>query len=140
MLNQLQRGNKPALLRCHHSVFLRRPYVIKARPRSMLESFNRHAGHMAISAITPATPGHADRRQRSPHRRPRPQRRPHLGEQQPAQIRAGRGAVAGELGLMAYPQIVEITAFDGSLNSRWALRGGIRVQRVVCCKSWTSLW
>jgi tRNA(fMet)-specific endonuclease VapC len=27
-------------------------YVIKARPRSMLESFNSHAGHMAISAIT----------------------------------------------------------------------------------------
>jgi tRNA(fMet)-specific endonuclease VapC len=27
-------------------------YVIKARPRLMLESFNRHAGHMAISAIT----------------------------------------------------------------------------------------
>jgi hypothetical protein len=27
MLNQLQRGNEPALLRCHHSVFLRRPYV-----------------------------------------------------------------------------------------------------------------
>jgi tRNA(fMet)-specific endonuclease VapC len=26
--------------------------VIKARPRPMLESFNRHAGHMAISAIT----------------------------------------------------------------------------------------
>ena len=26
--------------------------VIKARPPSMLESFNRHAGHMAISAIT----------------------------------------------------------------------------------------
>jgi tRNA(fMet)-specific endonuclease VapC len=25
-------------------------YVIKARPRPMLESFNRHAGHMAISA------------------------------------------------------------------------------------------
>ena len=27
-------------------------YVIKERPRSMRESFNRHAGHMAISAIT----------------------------------------------------------------------------------------
>ena len=27
-------------------------YVIKARPTSMLESFNRHAGHIAISAIT----------------------------------------------------------------------------------------
>jgi len=27
-------------------------YVIKERPRSMLECFNRHAGHMAISAIT----------------------------------------------------------------------------------------
>ena len=27
-------------------------YVIKARPPSMLESFNRHAGHIAISAIT----------------------------------------------------------------------------------------
>jgi hypothetical protein len=27
MLNQLQRGNEPELLRCHHSVFLRRPYV-----------------------------------------------------------------------------------------------------------------
>ena len=27
-------------------------YVIKTRPPSMLESFNRHAGHMAISAIT----------------------------------------------------------------------------------------
>jgi hypothetical protein len=27
MLNQLQRGNEPALLRCHHSVFLRRPYL-----------------------------------------------------------------------------------------------------------------
>ena len=27
-------------------------YVIKERPRLMLESFNRHAGHMAISAIT----------------------------------------------------------------------------------------
>ncbi|MFZ0407607.1 MAG: tRNA(fMet)-specific endonuclease VapC [Cyanobium sp.] len=26
--------------------------VIKERPRRMLESFNRHAGHMAISAIT----------------------------------------------------------------------------------------
>jgi tRNA(fMet)-specific endonuclease VapC len=26
--------------------------VIKARPRPMLESFHRHAGHMAISAIT----------------------------------------------------------------------------------------
>jgi tRNA(fMet)-specific endonuclease VapC len=26
--------------------------VIKKRPPSMLESFNRHAGHMAISAIT----------------------------------------------------------------------------------------
>jgi tRNA(fMet)-specific endonuclease VapC len=26
--------------------------VIKARPPSMLESFNRHAGHIAISAIT----------------------------------------------------------------------------------------
>ena len=27
-------------------------YVIKERPRPMLESFNRHAGHLAISAIT----------------------------------------------------------------------------------------
>ncbi|MEI7665853.1 MAG: type II toxin-antitoxin system VapC family toxin [Synechococcaceae cyanobacterium ELA263] len=27
-------------------------YVIKARPPAMLESFNRHAGHLAISAIT----------------------------------------------------------------------------------------
>ena len=27
-------------------------YVIKERPRLMLESFNRHAGRMAISAIT----------------------------------------------------------------------------------------
>jgi tRNA(fMet)-specific endonuclease VapC len=27
-------------------------YVIKERPPSMLESFNRHAGHMAISSIT----------------------------------------------------------------------------------------
>ena len=27
-------------------------YVIKTRPPSMLESFNRHAGYMAISAIT----------------------------------------------------------------------------------------
>ncbi len=27
-------------------------YVIKERPRSMLEIFNRHGGHMAISAIT----------------------------------------------------------------------------------------
>jgi hypothetical protein len=27
MLNQLQRGNEPELLRCHHSVFLRRPYL-----------------------------------------------------------------------------------------------------------------
>ena len=27
-------------------------YVIKARPPSMLESFNRHSGHIAISAIT----------------------------------------------------------------------------------------
>ncbi len=27
-------------------------YVIKERPPSMLESFNRHAGHIAISAIT----------------------------------------------------------------------------------------
>ena len=27
-------------------------YVIKARPPSMLEIFNRHAGHIAISAIT----------------------------------------------------------------------------------------
>jgi tRNA(fMet)-specific endonuclease VapC len=27
-------------------------YVIKERPRSMLEYFNCHAGHMAISAIT----------------------------------------------------------------------------------------
>ena len=27
MLNQLQRGNEPALLRCHHSVFLRRPQI-----------------------------------------------------------------------------------------------------------------
>ena len=27
MLNQLQRGNEPELLRCHHSVFLRRPQV-----------------------------------------------------------------------------------------------------------------
>jgi len=26
--------------------------VIKERPRPMLESFNRHAGHLAISAIT----------------------------------------------------------------------------------------
>jgi tRNA(fMet)-specific endonuclease VapC len=27
-------------------------YVIKRRPRQMLTSFNRHAGHMAISAIS----------------------------------------------------------------------------------------
>jgi tRNA(fMet)-specific endonuclease VapC len=27
-------------------------YVIKKRPRQMLEIFNRHAGHMAISAVT----------------------------------------------------------------------------------------
>jgi len=27
MLNQLQRGNEPELLRCHHSVFLRRPWL-----------------------------------------------------------------------------------------------------------------
>ena len=27
MLNQLQRGNEPALLRCHHSVFLRSPQL-----------------------------------------------------------------------------------------------------------------
>jgi tRNA(fMet)-specific endonuclease VapC len=27
-------------------------YVIKERPRPLLESFNRHAGHLAISAIT----------------------------------------------------------------------------------------
>jgi tRNA(fMet)-specific endonuclease VapC len=27
-------------------------YVIKQRPRPLLESFNRHAGHMAMSAIT----------------------------------------------------------------------------------------
>ncbi len=27
-------------------------YVIKNRPRQMLEIFNRHAGHMAISTIT----------------------------------------------------------------------------------------
>ena len=27
-------------------------YVIKERPPSMLESFSRHSGHMAISAIT----------------------------------------------------------------------------------------
>jgi tRNA(fMet)-specific endonuclease VapC len=27
-------------------------YVIKQRPRTLLEVFNRHAGHLAISAIT----------------------------------------------------------------------------------------
>ena len=27
-------------------------YVIKQRPRPLLDTFNRHAGHMAISAIT----------------------------------------------------------------------------------------
>jgi len=28
MLNQLQRGDEPALLACRRSVFLRRPYVV----------------------------------------------------------------------------------------------------------------
>jgi hypothetical protein len=36
MLNQLQRGNEPALLRCHHSVFLRRPELDKAMLKELV--------------------------------------------------------------------------------------------------------
>jgi hypothetical protein len=52
MLNQLQRGNEPALLPCHHSVFLRRPYVISVKNRhvrsekknisSVMKNISRH--------------------------------------------------------------------------------------------------
>jgi type I site-specific restriction-modification system R (restriction) subunit len=43
-------------------------YVIKERPRSMLEIFNRHGGHMAISAITLAELLHGVEKSAAPER------------------------------------------------------------------------
>ena len=105
------------------------------RPPSMLESFHRHSGHMAISAITlsellqccpmaprhpcitarsalPWNAGNADRRERSPHRRPRPQRRPHPGDQRPAVQQVGerllhQGHDRGSGGPVGEPQHFE---------------------------------
>lgn len=43
-------------------------YVIKERPRPMLESFNRHAGHLAISAITLSNLLHGVEKSAAPER------------------------------------------------------------------------
>ena len=43
-------------------------YVIKRRPRQMLERFNQHAGHMAISAITLAELLHGVEKSAAPER------------------------------------------------------------------------